>query len=147
MLERIGGRGRVNPPLGTPFHADSNEPMFCFNHVDIRPCTDSFSRENPFNEASTCRWNSRCPKQATLSPAQSPSKSSTDSTTQSTTTKTMDTSSSLTTVSGNLLKAAIAKSLTEKSPEEKVIEPLSLFFTNFVALSGGGLQERTSNSG
>jgi|SRR5437762_210518 len=88
------------------------------------------------------------PKQATLSPTQSPSKSSTNSTTQSTTTKTtMDMSSSLTTMSGNLLKAAIAKSLTEKSPEEKVIEPSSLFFTNFVALSGGGLQERTSNSG
>jgi len=87
------------------------------------------------------------PKQGTLSPAQSLSKSSTYSTTQPTTTKTtMDTSSSLTTASGNLLKAAISKSLTEKSPEE-VIELSSLFFTNFVALSGGGLQGTTSNSG
>ena len=85
------------------------------------------------------------PKQATHSPAQSPFKPSTYSPT--TTTTTMDMSSSLAMVSGNLLKAAIAKSVTEKSPEEKVVEPLSLFFTNFVVLSGGGLQESTSNSG
>jgi hypothetical protein len=25
LLERMGGRGRVNPPPGTPFHADFNE--------------------------------------------------------------------------------------------------------------------------
>jgi len=28
LLERMGGRGRVNPPPGTPFRADFNELLF-----------------------------------------------------------------------------------------------------------------------
>jgi hypothetical protein len=28
LLERMGGRGRVNPPPGTPSHADFNELLF-----------------------------------------------------------------------------------------------------------------------
>jgi hypothetical protein len=28
LVERMGGRERVNPHLGTPFHANSNELLF-----------------------------------------------------------------------------------------------------------------------
>jgi hypothetical protein len=80
------------------------------------------------------------PKQTVLSPAQSPSKLCTDSTSQPSTT-TFDTPGSLTT--GKLLKAAVANSLTEMSPEEQVI----FLFIDILVLSGRRLQERPSTSG
>ena len=65
------------------------------------------------------------PQQAIISPIASPSKSATTSTNQS------DPSPSKT----NLLKQAIAKSITDKTPEEKVIQPLSYSITNCAAKS------------
>ena len=41
LVERMGGRGRVNPPSGTPFHPDSNELLRfdCFDaHGDMVDC-------------------------------------------------------------------------------------------------------------
>jgi len=59
------------------------------------------------------------PQQTTTSPVASPSKSATTSLNQS------DPSPSKT-ATDNLLKLAITKSMTDKAPEEKVIQPLSI---------------------
>jgi len=62
---------------------------------------------------------SNSPQQATTSPIASPSKSATTSSNQS------DRSPSKS-PTDNLLKLAIAKSMTDKTPAEKVIQPLSV---------------------